>query len=77
MVADVLRMIDIDYDPHQIIMNTIVRDPVTTHDGKVSSWKSVRINEFPPSSKFIAFIIREVDCPPAARLSRLIVVLPP
>ena len=44
MVADVLRMIDIDYDPHQIIMNTIVRDPVTTHDGNVSSWKSVRIN---------------------------------
>jgi hypothetical protein len=66
MVADVLRMIDIDYDPLQIMMHTVVRDPIIT-DGDISSWKSVRISEFTPSSKFIAFINREVECPPAAR----------
>jgi hypothetical protein len=66
MVADVLRMIDIDYDPLQIIEHAIVRYPIIT-DGQISSWKSVRINDFPPSSKFIAFINREVECPPAAR----------
>ncbi len=64
MVADVLRMMDID--PLQIIGHTIVRDLIIT-DEQISSWKSVRISEFPSSSKFIAFINREVECPPDAR----------
>jgi hypothetical protein len=59
-------MIDINYDPLQIMMHTVVRDPIIT-DGHNSSWRSVRISEFPPSSRFIAFINREVECPPAAR----------
>jgi hypothetical protein len=66
MVAEVLRMIDIDYDPLQIMTHTVVQAPIIT-DGNISSWKSVRISEFTPSSKFIAFINREVECPPAAR----------
>ncbi len=66
MVADVLRMIDIDHDPLQIMMHTVVRAPIIT-DGNISSWKSVRIREFTPSLKFIALINLEVECPPAAR----------
>ncbi len=66
MIADVLSMVDVEYDRALILSHSIMRSPIIT-DGKISSWKSVRINEFTPTSKFIAFINREIECPPVAK----------